>query len=100
VAPGVGVPGGFATWDAWLDDAVTGGGGKSIQPNPATQELITVTSAGVDPLQVTVAACWRHRERVVGECTWDGAALTANDADGNGIITSPAALATVVTCRS
>jgi type II secretory pathway pseudopilin PulG len=97
--PSVAVPGGFASWDVWLDDADEGGG-KSIQP--VTQELIVVSSDGTDPLEVTVAACWRHRERVIGECTWDAdaEALTAADQDGDGIITSPTALTTLITCRS
>jgi hypothetical protein len=52
-----------------------------------------------EPLQVTVAVCWRHRNRVIGECAWDGVALSANDADGDGVIESPAMLTTLVTCR-
>ena len=92
-------PAGYASWDAWLGD-VNGGGGKSVPPSPATQELVTVTStAGTDPIEVTVSTCWRHRQRVLGECAWDGAQLTASDLDGNGVITSPATFSTSVTCR-
>ena len=97
----VAAPVGYASWDAWLG-AVGGGGGKSVPPNPATEELIVVTPAvptGADPLEVTVSTCWRHRQRILGECTWNGAQLTASDLDGNGIITSPATLSTFVTCR-
>ena len=99
--PSVAAPAGFASWDAWLNDTgATGGGGKSIQPNPTTQELVAVTSSGTDPITVTVATCWRHRNRTIGECTWNGSALSASDTNGDGRITSPAALSTVVTCRS
>ena len=91
---------GFASWDAWLaDTSANGGGGKSIQPNPAANERIVVSSSGGDPLTVTVAVCWRHRGRVIGECD---AALTPDDAgsgDGDGIVESPAMLATLITCR-
>lgn len=92
-------PTGFASWDAWLG-APAGGGGKSVQPNPATEELVVPPStSGTDPIQVTVAVCWRHRGRTLGECQWVGGALTPSDADGNGIITSPATLSTLLTCR-
>ena len=98
VAINVAPPVGYASWDAWLGD-VNGGGGKSVPPSPATQELVTVTSTGTDPMEVTVSTCWRHRQRVLGECTWNGVQLTASDLDGNGVITSPATLSTSVTCR-
>ncbi len=57
-----------------------------------------------DPLQITVAVCWRNRSRVVGECAWDGAILTPDDAvvvasDTAGVINPPAILTTLVTCR-
>ena len=52
-----------------------------------------------DLLRITVAVCWRHRNRTIGECTWNGAALTASDAHGNGVIDSPVRLTTLVTCR-
>ena len=122
------VPAGFATWNAWLEGS---GGPKSIQPN--TAELIAVTcqekDGGTTPdkycngtqvgpaewegagtagtlnlLRVTVAVCWRHRGRIIGECTPLGAALQAADG-GNGpntifgVIESPAMLTTLVTCR-
>lgn len=99
-APSPAAPGGFASWDAWLADATAnGGGGKSVQPNPLTNELVVTTSTGADPLQVTVAVCWRQRGRTLGECTWNGAQLTAVDLDGSGVITSPAMLSTLITCR-
>ena len=99
--PSVTPPVGFATWDAWLaDTGATGGGGKSIQPNPAVNELIMLSSAGANPLQVTVAACWRdYQGRVIGECQWNGVQLTTNDANGDGVLTGPAMLSTLVTCR-
>ncbi|MBI1992395.1 MAG: hypothetical protein HYY90_00495 [Candidatus Omnitrophica bacterium] len=98
--PSLTPPAGFASWNAWLADAsVNGGGGKSVQPNPATEELIVPSGSGTDPISLTVAVCWRHRGRVIGECRWDGAQLVPNDADGNGVITSPAALSTLLTCR-
>lgn len=98
--PSVAAPAGFASWNAWLTDTgAAGGGGKSVQPTPNTNELIVISSSGVDPIQVTVAVCWRSRARVIGECAWNGVALTPNDADGNGIITSPTMLSTLLTCR-
>jgi len=101
-APSANPPAGFASWDAWLaSPAANGGGGKSVQPDPAANELVVVTPIGTDPLAVTVAVCWRHRNRIVGECTWNGAALAANPgAGGNPLVTeSPAMLATLMTCR-
>ena len=94
--------GGFASWDAWLaDTTVNGGGGKSVQPDPAVNELLVVTSSGADPLTVTVAVCWRHRDRVWGECTWNGAALSPSPGLGGdpAVTESPAMLSTLVTCR-
>ena len=93
-----------ASWDAWVASA-SGGGGKSIQPTPAVNELVTVSNPnpGGDPLQVAVAVCWRHRNRTFGECTWSGVALSASDGSNgfaaDGIIQSPAALSTFLTCR-
>jgi prepilin-type N-terminal cleavage/methylation domain-containing protein len=121
------VPAGFASWNLWLANAA-GGGGKSIQPTPDTNELIVVTcrdnttlaycgdtdqvSAGewieqggvdtnFDPVQIVVAACWRHGQRTIGECTWNAgtSTLTPSDTDGDGVIESPGMLMTVVTCR-
>ena len=115
-----------ASWNAWLDGAA--GGGKSVQPTPAVNERIVVTcqnrdgtqycpasqmgadwhaagAAGtLNPLRVTVAVCWRHRQRTLGECTWDGAALTPDDtlampSDTANVIDSPAMLTTLITCR-
>ncbi len=119
------IPPSGANWDAWLNGA---GGGKSIQPTPSTNELIVVTcqnSQGTqycpaaqmgtawhpagpvgaqDPLRVTIAVCWRHRNRTIGECTLvDGALVPADGQNGpntiNGVIESPAMLTTLVTCR-
>ena len=100
--PSVTAPVGFASWDAWLaDTTVNGGGGKSVQPAPAVNELVVVTPQGNDPLTVTVAICWRHRERTIGECTWNGAALAANPGAGGdpAVTESPAMLSTFLTCR-
>ena len=101
-APTVAPPAGFAGWDAWLaDTTANGGGGKSIQPNPAVNELIVLSASGTDPVQVTVAACWRHRGRTLGECAWNGAALSPNPAAGGdpAVTESPAMLSTLVSCR-
>lgn len=100
--PNLSAPAGFASWDAWLaDTTANGGGGKSVQPNGAVNELVVVTPTGTDPVTVTVAVCWRSRERTLGECTWSGAALSANPgAGGNLAITeSPVMLSTLMTCR-
>lgn len=95
--------GACASWDAWVA-AAAGGGGKSFQPNPGNERVVVSNpNPGGDPLQVTVAACWRHRNRTIGECSFAGGVLTAADgANGyafNGIIESPAMLSTVMTCR-
>ena len=96
-------------WDNWLTVA---GGGKSIQPDPLNNERVNVTcqnnqssavvscnsTGGIDPIRVTVATCWRHRGRTIGECTPTGV-LAASDNNSNGIIESPAMLTTLVTCR-
>lgn len=89
-----------ADWDAWLNS--TTGGGKSILPSPSSNELIVVTTSGSDPLEVTVAVCWRHRSRTIGECAWDAqqSVLSADDQDGDGVVESPAMLSTLMTCRS
>lgn len=106
-------PTGFASWDGWLADPTTGGGGKSLPQNPAVNELIVVTcqnrtgtaacTAGTDPVRLTVAVCWRHRNRTLGECTWSGSQLTASDGSNgfasNGVIESTAMLSTLMTCR-
>ena len=94
--PSAAAPSGSATWDAWLTNVA---GGKSIQPNPSTEELATVTSSGTDPLTVSVMVCWRQRSRVVGECTWSGSALSTSDLDGDGTLESPVMLTTIMTCR-
>jgi Tfp pilus assembly protein PilV len=100
LAPSVAAPAGFATWDAWLADmGAAGGGGKSVQPTPAVNELVVISNTGSDPIQVTVSICWRQRERVLGECTWNGAALVPGDTNGDGIITAPATLSTLLSCR-
>lgn len=96
--PSVAPPTGFTSWDKWLG-ATAGGGRKSIQPDPDTNELVVVTPKGTDPIQVTVAVCWRHRTRVVGECQWSGTQLERSDIDGNDVITSPAMLSTSLSCR-
>jgi len=109
--------GGQASWDAWLTNI---GGNKSIQP--AGSEVIIVTcqrqdggqqcsaaqapgsflanGAAQDPMRITVAVCWRHRGRVIGECN---AALAAADGTApfaaNNMIESPAMITTLVTCR-
>jgi type II secretory pathway pseudopilin PulG len=89
-------PAGF-TWDTWLQGP---GGGKSIQPNPATEELIVFNPPqGIDPVQVNIAVCWRHRGRVIGDCAWNGAQLLP-DANGDGTTTSPVTLTTLITCRA
>lgn len=103
-----------------------GGGPKSLASAPEANERIVVTCQGTDalgvlqncpstqmgtewqvagpagtlnPLRITVAVCWRHRGRTIGECAWDGIKLTATDSNGNGVIESPAMLTTLVTCR-
>ncbi|MBI1991630.1 MAG: hypothetical protein HYY90_03575 [Candidatus Omnitrophica bacterium] len=94
--PSAAPPVGFATWDAWLGDTtVSGGGGKSIQPNPLTNELVLPSTTGADPLQLTVSVCWRHRNRTLGGCGWNGTQLI----DPGGTVQSPVMLSTWVRCR-
>ena len=122
------VPAGVTSWNAWMNTG-GGGAPKSLKPDPDLNELIVVTcqnnpSAGAplycgdadqvgtgewaqaagfnsdyDPLRVTVSVCWRHRNRTIGECAWDGTTLSASDTDGDGVIEAPAMLTTLVTCR-
>lgn len=114
------------SWDAWLADvSANGGGGKSLQDDEAvfvtcrdldggaaTSDYCAANQTGsgewhnkpvantsIDPINVSVTVCWRHRGRVIGECVWNNDALTADDADGDGVIESPAMLSTVMTCR-
>ena len=119
--PACAVPGTNA-WDAWLQNC---GGGKTIPPDPVNGERIVVTcrdnanfanycGAGqVSPgewktgapssyptLEITVAVCWRHRGRTIGECSPAGAlvASDASDTDADGVIESPATLTTTLAC--
>ena len=68
------------------------------------------TSGGTttrDPIRLTVTVCWRHRQRIIGECTAASptAPLQAADNQGSGphnqsgVVESPAMLTTLVTCR-
>ena len=128
-------PAGSATWDAWLGN-IGAGGGKSVGVNAAaaaTNERIVVTcqdrnggnlasdycganqggdyqaqvgNTSFDPLRVTVAVCWRHRGRTIGECTFNPATSIWTPVDGAngpnrtvGVIESPAVLTTLITCR-
>ena len=102
----------ITSWNDWLQRC---GGGKSVQPNPTVNELITLTCqnragtvtpcpANENPIRATVAVCWRHRNRTIGECTWNGANLVADEnvvvaADTPNVIDSPVMLTTLVTCR-
>ena len=101
--PSVAAPLGFASWDAWLaDTGATGGGGKSLQVNPAANEFVAISQppGAANPIQVTVAICWRdHQGRVLGECQWNGVQLIPNDTNGDGVISGLAMLSTLVTCR-
>ena len=80
----------FASWDAWLaDTSANGGGGKNLQALGGLNEVVQVLPAGgPDPVGVTVAVCWTHRNRAIGDCD-------ATD----GAISSPVMLSTTLTCR-
>ena len=100
-------PTGFGSWDAWLATplAAGGGGGKSVEPDPAANELVVFNPpSGTDPLHVTVAVCWRHQGRIVGECVPNGAGMSASptlNPRGDSTLTeSPAMLTTSITCRT
>ena len=60
---------------------------------------LNTADTNYDPLRVTVTVCWRHRGRAIGECTWNGTSLVANDANANGVIESPVMVTTLVTCK-
>lgn len=104
-------------WNGWMNAV-----GKSIQPNPQNNEFVQVTcqsnaggnppptpcatpAGGTDPIRVTVAVCWRHRGRIIGECLDTPTLTPGGDADGSGphniagVVESPAMLTTLVTCR-
>jgi len=116
-------PGAATSWDAWLNAQ-----GKSVPSiNVTAEERIFVTcesrtqlqycglnqmgsgewhagvspvSSNLDPVRVTVAVCWRHRQRTLGECTWNGTTLNANAGGSDpSVLESPAMLTTLVTCR-
>ncbi len=103
---------GATSWDNWLEAF---GGGKSIRPDPANNERIVVTCqtqggaldadcVGPNPILVSVAVCWRHRGRIIGECQANGVALLENEgltysATDTAAIDSPAMLTTLITCR-
>ncbi len=78
------------------------GGGAAAQMD-ATGWRVQGGTTAFDPLRITVTVCWRHRQRVVGECSWNGATLVAGvggaDPNNDGVIGSPASLTTLVTCR-
>ena len=96
VAPDLGAPAGSASWDQWLQNA---GGGKTLQLGTNAPELIWVSPDTADNHEtVTVSVCWRHRNRVLGECAWDGAQLVASPG-GDGMVSSPVMLSTRMTCR-
>lgn len=103
------------SWDDWLQRC---GGLKSLRPDPANNEFVAVTcqdagatvtaacnAIAANPIRVTVAVCWRHRGRIIGECKNNGAALIGDDTlaypgtDTASVIDSPAMLTTLVTCR-
>ena len=130
VNPGTGQP--YGTWDAWLT-AQDGGQGKSILKEDATgAQTVSVTCQNrdgntycnenqmgddewgaqqpnvggpeFDPIRITVAVCWRDRNRTIGECDWNGVALSADETkpaspDTADVIDSPAMLTTLLTCR-
>jgi len=106
------------SWNGWLGN-LAAGGGKSIQPDPNNNEFVATTcqeadgsptypscsaadTAGANPVRVTVAVCWRHRGRIIGECD-DTTPPTPNEgrvvANDTAAIDSPAMLTTLVTCR-
>jgi len=115
-APNAAAPGGVS-WDTWLQNAApAGGGGKSIQPNPALTEHVAVmcqasgggavvaACTGPNPIRVTVSVCWLHRRREIGDCDWNaaGTAFVGEDPAESGdalLVDSPAMLTTLVTCR-
>jgi type II secretory pathway pseudopilin PulG len=95
--PSAAVTGGPNTW-------LASNGGKSVWPTQPALEHVRITTAGANPLTVRVVVCWRHRNRTLGECEWNGAAFVDTDSegpdgDGDGILESPAMLTTLVTCR-
>ncbi len=87
--------------------SVCGTGGAPAQVGTGEWQTQAGTTT-FNPLRVTVAVCWRHRGRTIGECGWNGAALTSTAADEAAntvpndtanVFESPAMLTTLVTCR-
>jgi hypothetical protein len=95
-----------ADWDAWLADvSAAGGGGKNVPVTTGSQErvVLSVPAPAADPRPVVVSVCWRHRDRTIGECNWDPATQTLTENPGMSgdpnVTSSPAMLATLLTCR-
>ncbi len=83
------------------------GSGEWNAANPPSP----VAGAPENPMRITVAVCWRHRGRTIGQCrwvnnAWDLTTKTAWDSDvypgggTPGVLDSPAMASTLVTCRS
>ena len=128
-------PGGQTSWNAWLLNAGAGGG---INLALNLNELVVVTcrseNSGVfcpkdqigsgewhyaaspaaggtqeDAMRITVAICWSHKGRILGECKWSPGnvpplipddTLTYPGSDTPNVIDSPAMATTLVTCRA
>jgi len=68
----------------------------------ANQSLGTTTIDNSNPalLKIDIGVCWRQRgARVIGECTYDGSKVVFSDANGNGILDSPAQITTYMAQR-
>lgn len=124
--------GGFTSWDAWLNvqpggrslqsqfervvvtcqDTTTGTpnqcrqtGANNVQVGTGESNVHSTLAGGpYDPIKVTVAVCWRHRNRNIGQCSGTGP-LTPDDSvsfpnNTPNVIESPAMLTTIITCRS
>ncbi|MCK9573232.1 MAG: hypothetical protein M0R20_02370 [Candidatus Omnitrophica bacterium] len=67
---------------------------------PESMGIVFVDDTNPELLEVTVSVCWKHRNRIIGEDQdLDGVLDAGEDANGNGIIDSPAQLTTRIANR-
>jgi len=79
-----------ANWETWLGNPLPGGGGGRSLTFSGANEAVGVLSgaAGSDPLSVSIAVCWTHRARRIGDCD-----------PSDGAVSSPAMTNSFLTCR-
>lgn len=67
---------------------------------PSSRGVVYVDDTDPDLLELTISACWKQGNRIIGEDTdLDGVLDAGEDANGNGIIDSPVELVTRIANR-